>query len=160
MLFLETVKRICGDNKNLYEAIVSLYNDDPENFAHTFADELFALVSRAYDNGELEKVFTDDGLQLNVLGADVRIIVGKQPHVVVYNPAYGGVRNDSIVINLSEALSSICAVEGERYELKRDDAAYRNEIAFESFEKSKPKIIEQLLKKLPKYSVRRNVYDA
>ena len=118
------------------------------------------MVSRADDNGELEKVFTDDGLQLNVLGADVRIIVGKQPHVVVYNPAYGGVRNDSIVINLSEALSSICAVEGERYELKRDDATYRNEIAFESFEKSKPKIIEQLLKKLPKYSVRRNVYDA
>ena len=71
MLFLETVKKICGSNENLYEAILSLYKNDPEHFVFTFCNELDAKVNNAYAAGVLDQIFANDGIQFNVLGASV-----------------------------------------------------------------------------------------
>lgn len=158
MLFLETVKKICGDNVNLYEAIVSLYKDDPDHFVFTFCDELDAKVQNAYAAGVLDQIFANDGIAFNVLGAIVKLTVRKQDHAVIYNAAFGGVRNDSINITIMDEVAQICSEEGNSYELNRSDPHYRNRIALDAYKLARPKIKEQLVKKLPKYSVRRNVY--
>lgn len=158
MLFLETVKKICGSNENLYEAILSLYKNDPEHFVFTFCNELDAKVNNAYAAGVLDQIFANDGIQFNVLGASVRLSVGKQEHTVIYNAGFGGVRNDSVNITIMDEVARICSEEGNSFSLNRGDPHYRNRIALDAYELAKPKIKEQLRKKLPKYSVRRNVY--
>ena len=158
MLFLETVKKICGTNENLYEAIVSLYQNDPEHFLFTFCQELDLAVKKAYDDGVLDRIFSNEGLVLNVLGADVKMSVRSQSYPVIYNAAFGGVRNDSVNISLMEQVAQICREEGTSFELNRSDPHYRNRIAFDAYDIAKPIIREQLRKKLPKYSSRRNVY--
>jgi len=158
MLFLETVAKICGDNKNLYEAIVSLYRDDPAHFVYTFCDELDAKVNNAYASGVLDRVFAMEGVSFNVLGAKVNLSVGKQDHTVIYNAAFGGSRNDSVNISIMDEVAKICSDEGDSFNLNRGDPHYRNRIALDAYNLAKPKIKEQLCKKLPKYSARRNVY--
>ena len=112
MLFLETVKKICGSNENLYEAILSLYKNDPEHFVFTFCNELDAKVNNAYAAGVLDQIFANDGIQFNVLGASVRLSVGKQEHTVIYNAGFGGVRNDSVNITIMGEVAHICGEEG------------------------------------------------
>jgi len=158
MLFLETVKKICGTNKNLYEAILSLYKNDPEHFIFTFCQELDANVSKAYDEGVLDRIFSNEGILFNVLGANVKLSVGKQDYTVIYNAGFGGVRNDSVNISIMDQVARICSEEGNSYELNRSDPHYRNRIALDAYVLAKPEIKAQLAKKLPKYSVRRNVY--
>lgn len=158
MLFLETVKKMCGSNANLYEAIVSLYKDDPQHFVFTFCDELDAKVNNAYAAGVLDQIFSNGGILFNVLGANVKLSVGKQEYTVIYNAAFGGVRNDSVNISIMDEVAQICSEEGNSFELNRSDPHYRNRIALDAYNLAKPKIKEQLIKKLPKYSARRNVY--
>ncbi len=158
MLFLETVKKMCGSNVNLYEAIASLYKDDPEHFVFSFCDELDVKVNNAYAAGVLDQVFANDGIAFNVMGALVKLSVGKQEHTVIYNAAFGGVRNDTINISIMDEVAQICSDEGNSYELNRSNPHYRNRIVLDAYNLARPKIKEQLLKKLPKYSARRNVY--
>ena len=119
MLFLETVKKICGSNENLYEAILSLYKNDPEHFVFTFCNELDAKVNNAYAAGVLDQIFANDGIQFNVLGASVRLSVGKQEHTVIYNAGFGGVRNDSVNITIMDEVAHICGEEGNSFSLNR-----------------------------------------
>ena len=158
MLFLETVKKMCGSNETLYEAILSLYKNDPEHFVFTFCQELDSKIRNAYNAGVLDQIFANEGISFNVLGANVKLSVGKQEHTVIYNAAFGGVRNDSVNISIMDEVAKICGEEGTSFSLNRSDPHYRNRIALDAYEEAKPKIKEQLSKKLPKYSVRRNVY--
>ena len=73
---------------------------------------------------------------------------------IVYNAGFGGVRNDSVNITIMDEVAQICGEEGNSFSLNRGDPHYRNRIALDAYELAKPKIKEQLRKKLPKYSVK------